>query len=48
MKMFLISSSANPFRQSKTICAIVVEGIFRNISVKLFYILTSGLGKEVI
>ena len=30
------------FWQSKTICAILVEGIMRNISVKLFKILTSG------
>ena len=37
LKIFLILSSSSPFVQrSETICAILVEGIMRNISVKLF------------
>ena len=37
LKAFLIWSSGSPFVQgSVTICAILVEGIMRNNSVKLF------------
>ena len=37
LKMFLIWSSVSPFvQQSRTICAIMVEGIKWNNSVKLF------------
>ena len=36
------------FQWSKTVCAILVEGIMRNISVKLFKIWTSGSGENVI
>ena len=37
LKVFLICSSGSPFVQrSGTICAILVEGIMRNNSVKLF------------
>ena len=37
LKTFLIWSSGGPFVQgSRTICAILVEGIMRNNSVKLF------------
>ena len=34
------------FLWSKTICAILVEGMVRNISVKLFLIWTSGLDQK--
>ena len=37
LKIFLIWSSGSPFvQQSKAICSIVVEGVMRNNSVKLF------------
>ena len=37
LKVFLIWSSGSPFvKQRVTICAILVEGIMRNNSVKLF------------
>ena len=37
LKVFLICSSGSSFiKQSRTICAIMVEGIMRNNSVKLF------------
>ena len=37
LKIFLIWSSGRPFVQlSRTLCAILVEGIIRNNSVKLF------------
>ena len=37
LNIFLISCSGGPFvQQSRTICAILVEGSMRNISVKLF------------
>ena len=37
LKLFLIWSSGGPFIQrSETICAMLVEGTMRNISVKLF------------
>ena len=37
LKLFLIKSSGSPFvQQSRTVCAILVEGIIRNNSVKLF------------
>ena len=37
LKIFLIWSSGDPFvQQSRTTCAILVEGIMRNNSVKLF------------
>ena len=43
LKMFLIWSSGGPFVQrSGTICVILVKGIMRNDSVKLFWILDSG------
>ena len=45
LKTFLILSSGGPFvMRSKTICAILVEGIKRNNSVKLFWIWTSVSG----
>ena len=49
----MLFSQAQPsdqlqFRQSKTIYAISVAGIMRNISVKLFKIWTSGSGEDVI
>ena len=34
------------YQQSATICAILVEGIKRNISVKLFLICASGSGRD--
>ena len=38
LNVFLIWSSGSPFvKQSKTICAILVAGIMRNNSVKLFF-----------
>ena len=43
--IFLIWSSCGPFVQgSRTICAILVEDIQRNNSVKLFQVWTSGSG----
>ena len=37
LKIFLILSSGGPFiQQSRTVCAILVEGIMRNNSVNLF------------
>ena len=37
LKIFLIYSPGDPFVQlSKTICAILVEGVMRKLSVKLF------------
>ena len=43
LKLFLIWSSGSPYvQQSGTICAILVEGMMRNNSVKLFWIWTSG------
>ena len=43
-KIFLIWSSGRPFvQQSGTICAILVEGIKRNNSVKLFFNLDQWL-----
>ena len=48
LKTFLIWSSGGLFvQQSKTICAILVEGIMGNNSVKLFLIWTSGSGDVV-
>ena len=38
--------SQPPYQWSKTICAILVEGIMRNNSVKLFQIWTSGSGGD--
>ena len=47
LKIFLIWSSGSPFVQwSRTICAILIEGIMRNNSVKLFWIWTSGSGGD--
>ena len=47
-KIFLIWSSGGPFVQrSRTICAILVDGIKRNNSVKLFLIWTSGSGDVI-
>ena len=49
LKMFLIYGSGSHFvRQSGTFCAILVEGIMRNNSVKLFWIRDSGLGGDVV
>ena len=43
LKIFIIWSSGGPFVQrSGTVCAILVEGIMRNNSVKLFQIWASG------
>ena len=48
-KIFLIWTSGGPFVQrSGTICAILVEGIMRNNSLKLFPIWVSGSGGDVI
>ena len=48
LKIFLIWSFGSPFVQrSKTICAILVEGIMRNKSVKLFRIWDSGSGDVI-
>ena len=48
LKTFLIKSSGCPFfRWSRTICAILVEGIMKINSVKLFLIRTSGSGDVV-
>ena len=48
LKIFLIWSPGGPFVQrSGTICAILVEGIRRNNSVKLFRIWASGSGGDV-
>ena len=47
--IFLIWSSGGPFVQrSGTICVILVKGIIRNNSVKLFWIWTSGSRENVI
>ena len=49
LKVFLIWSSDSPFVQrSVTICAIMVEGIMRNNSVKLFGICVSDSGRDVV
>ena len=49
LKIFLIWSSGSPFIQpSWTICAILVEDIMRNNSVKLFWIWTGSSGRDVI
>ena len=43
LKIFLIWSSVGPFvQQSRSVCAILVEGIIRNKSVKLFGIRSNG------
>ena len=48
LKIFLIWSSGGPLVQrSRTICAILVEGIIRNNSVNLFQIWASGSGDVV-
>ena len=48
LKVLLIWSSGSPFVQrSVTICAILVEGIKRNNSVKLVQIWASGSGGDV-
>ena len=48
-KKFLIwSSGSPPVRWSRTICAILKEGIMVNIHVKLYNIWTSGLGGDVV
>ena len=47
LKIFLILSSGGPFvHRSKIICLILVEGIMRNNSEKLFCIWTSGSGGD--
>ena len=49
LKIFLIYSSGSHFVQrSGTICAILVEGIMRKISVKLFLILTTHRLEDII
>ena len=49
LKIFLIWSSVGPFVQhSQTICENSVEGIIKINSVKLFRILASGSGGDVI
>ena len=48
-KICLICSSGSPpVRWSRTIYAILIEGIMRNIHVKLYEIWTSGLGGDVV
>ena len=48
-KAFLIWISGSPFVQySVTICAILLEGILRNNSVRLFWIWVSGSGADVV
>ena len=43
LRIFLIWSYGGPFvQQNRTICEILVEGMMRNNSVKLFRILASG------
>ena len=47
LKILLIYSSGDSFvQQSRTTCEILVEGIMRNNSVKLFLIWTNGLVHE--
>ena len=47
LKVFLIWSLGSPFVQRNvTICAILIEGIMRNNSVKLSLIWVSGLGGD--
>ena len=49
IKIFLIWSSCSPFSQrSRTICAILVEGIMRNNSVNLFRIWVSDSRGDVV
>ena len=49
LNIFLIWSSGGPFvQQSGTICAMLVEGIMRNNSVKLFRIWASCSGGDVV
>ena len=49
LKIFLIWSSCSRFSQrSRTICAILVEGIMRNNSVNLFRIWASDSGGDVV
>ena len=49
LKDFSYQELCHPFVQwSRTICAILDEGIKRNDSMKLFRILTSGSGGDVI
>ena len=49
LKRFLIWSSGSPrVRWSKTIYAILKDGIMGNIHVKLFEIWTSGSGGDVV
>ena len=45
-KIYSIFSTGGQY--SGTICALLVEGIMRNISVKLFWIWTSGSQKEML
>ena len=48
-KRFLVwSSGSPPVPWSRTICAILEEGIMGNIHVKLYEIWTTGLGGDVI
>ena len=49
LKIFLIWSSGSRFVQSsRTICAILVEGIMRNNSMNLFQIWARGSGGDVV
>ena len=49
LKTFLTYTSGDPFAQeSETICSILVGGIMRNISVKLFGIWTSGSVGDIV
>ena len=49
LMIFLIWSSGGHFVQQRgTICAILVDGITRNNSVKLFCICTSGSGGDAL
>ena len=45
---FIWSSGGPPVQWSKTICAILKEGIMGNIHVKLYEIWTSGSGGDVV
>ena len=48
-KRFLIwSSGSPPVPWSRTICAILKEGVMGNIHVKLYEVWTSGLGRDVV
>ena len=48
LKIFLFLRLPTPFSVEQNLCAISVEGIMRNISVKFFLIWASGSGEDVI